>query len=323
MLAVLKRQWFIVVVALVLFSTLIFYVYEQNKDNLPARRVGGKDIVFAVGDVNVSTDEFFERLYAQFGIDAVYMFFDRAVVDAAIPDSNVFTTKAQIDAEGVRRNFQEYYGPSYESFLVDALRSLGYSTINDLERYFVYVYKRQEMFKAYVDENLDTIAPDFKQTLMPRVVSHVLVVMDDPLNPTAEEQARLDAAQAAWAEGMSFEELVRNFSDDTSNNLTNGLLGYMDVNTNFVLEFKLAALRLEAGEISDWVRSSFGYHLIRVDATDIESLSIYQEFYDAILGQDQALQARIIWNKATELNVNFYGNDELVVALKKYMGIED
>ena len=323
MLAVLKRQWFIVVVALVLFSTLIFFVYEQNKDNLPARRVNGKDIVFSVGDVDVTTDEFYDRLYAQFGIEAVYMFFDRAVVEAAIPDSNVFTTKAQIDADGVRRNFQEYYGANYESFLLDALRSLGYSSVSDLERYFVYVYKRQELFKAFVDDNLMTLFPDFNETLMPRIVSHALIVMDDSLNPTAEEQARLDAAQAAWADGMSFEDVVRNFSDDTSNNLTNGLLGYMDVNTNYVLEFKLAALRLEAGEVSEWVRTDFGYHLIRVDATDLDSLKIYQEFYDAILGKDPTLQSRIIWDTAKALNVDFFGNDDLITALQKFMGIED
>jgi foldase protein PrsA len=323
MLDVLKRQWFIGVVAIVLLSTLVFYVYEQNKDNLPAKRVGGKDIVFSVGDVDVTTDEFFDRLYAQFGIDAVYMFFDRAVVEAAVADSNVFTTKAQVDAEGVKQNFQEYYGAAYETFLLDALKSLGYSSLSDLDRYFVYVYKRQELFKSYADDNMDTLFPSFNETNLPRVVSHVLITMDDASNPTAEEQTRFDNAKAALENGMSFEELVRTYSDDTSNNLNNGLLGYMDVNTSFVPEFKLAALSLEAGELSDWVMTTYGYHLIRMDANDLNALKNYQEFYDALLGQDQALQSRIIWEKAEALNVDFFGNDELMASLKKYMGIED
>lgn len=323
MLEVLKKQWFILVVGLVLLSTLIFYVYEQNKDNLPARRVDGKDVVFSVGDVDVTTDEFFDRLYAQYGIDAVYMFFDRAVVEAAVADSNVFVTKAQVDADGVRQNFQEYYGAAYETFLLDALKSLGYSQLSDLDKYFVYVYKRQELFRAYADDNMSTLFPSFNETSSPRVVSHVLITMDDPNNPTAEEQTRFDNAKAALENGMSFEELVRNYSDDTSNNLTNGLLGYMDVNTEFVPEFKLAALSLGAGEFSDWVMTTYGYHLIRVDANDLESLKNYQEFYDALLGQDQALQSRIIWEKAEALDVDFFGDDELIASLKQYMGIED
>ena len=318
-----KRQWFIVLVAVLLASTLIFYVYDTNKDNLPARRVDGKDIVFSVGEVNVSTDEFFDKLYAQYGMDAVFMFFDRAVVNAAVADSNVFETKAQVDAEGVIANFKEYYGSDYEQYIVDALKSLGYSSLDQLDDYFIYVYKRQELFKAYADANMDTLFPAFNESRKPRVVSHVLIRMDNSSTPTADEQARLDAAKKALEDGMSFEELVRTYSDDTSNNLNQGLLGYMDAQTSYVPEFLAAALTTPAGSLSPWIQTTYGYHLIRVDADDLESLKNYQEFYDALLSTDTTLQGRILWEKAEELGFDFLGNDELVTKLKAYMGIED
>jgi foldase protein PrsA len=323
MIQILKRQWFIVLVAVTLLATLIFYVYDTNKDNLPGRRVNGKDVVFSVGDVNVTTDEFFEKLFAQFGIDAVYMFFDRAVVNAAIADSNVFVTKAEVDAQGVIANFREFYGPSYETNLLDALRALGYTSLNNLQDYFVYVYKRQELFNAYVDTNLDTLFPNFNAERRPRIVSHVLIRMDDPFNPTADEQARLDAAKQALADGMSFADLARNFSDDTSNNLRGGSLGYVDAQTQFVPEFLIAALATPAGELSAWTQTSFGFHLISVDSTDVEDFKAYQEFYEAILNQDPQLQARILWQAAEDLGVDFFGNDDLKAQLKTYMGIED
>ena len=318
-----KRQWFIVLVAVLLASTLIFYVYDTNKDNLPARRVDGKDIVFSVGEVNVSTDEFFDKLYAQYGMDAVFMFFDRAVVNAAVADSNVFETKAQVDAEGVIANFKEYYGSDYEQYIVDALKSLGYSSLDQLDDYFIYVYKRQELFKAYADANMDTLFPAFNESRKPRVVSHVLIRMDNSSTPTADEQARLDGAKKALEDGMSFEELVRTYSDDTSNNLNQGLLGYMDAQTSYVPEFLAAALTTPAGSLSPWIQTTYGYHLIRVDADDLESLKNYQEFYDALLSTDTTLQGRILWEKAEELGFDFLGNDELVTKLKAYMGIED
>ena len=65
MLAVIKRQWFVVLVAVLLFATVIYYVYDQNKDNLPSKSVGGKDVVFSVADTDVTTAEFYTQLSNQ------------------------------------------------------------------------------------------------------------------------------------------------------------------------------------------------------------------------------------------------------------------
>ena len=88
-------------------------------------------------------------------------------------------------------------------------------------------------------------------------------------------------------------------------------------------EFLSVALALNEGETSDWVKTQYGYHLIRVDSTQLDSLKEYQEFYSAILSNDTTLELNIIWNKAVELNVDFMGNEELKAELLKYMGIED
>ncbi len=171
---------------------------------------------------------------------------------------------------------------------------------------------------------METLLADFQVTNQPRLVSHALVMMDDPANPTAEETTRFEEAKAAYANGMSFEDVVVNYSDDTSNNMIKGSLGYMDVTTQYEENFLNAALALtEAGQVSDWIQTSYGWHLIRVDAMDLESLKEYQEFYTAILSTDPSLQANVIWSKAKELNVDFLGNDELKAEILNYMGIEE
>lgn len=323
MLAVIKRQKFVVLVAIILSSIIVFYVYDQNKDNLPSKSVGGKDVVFTVADTDVTTDEFYTELYNQYGISAVYMFLDKVIVDSAIETTEVITTKAEVDATGVVENFKSYYGTEYESYLIEALKGLGYSKVEDLNTYFVYVYKRQALMNAYLDTNMDALFAGFNEINSPRIVSHVLITMADPDNPTADETARFEAAKAAFAGGMSFEEVVANYSDDTSNNTNKGLLGYLDVNTSYVAEFLSAALSLSEGGVSDWVKTEYGYHLIRVDSIQLETLKEYQEFYDALLASDTTLEPTIIWAKAQELKVDFMGNDELKAELLSFMGIEE
>lgn len=323
MLAVIKRQWFVVLVAVLLCAIIVFFVYDQNKDNLPSKSVGGKDVVFTVADTDVTTDEFYSELYKQYGISAVYMFLEKAIVDSAIETTEVITTKADVDATSVTESFKSYYGTEYESYLIEALKGLGYSKVEDLNTYFVYVYKRQALMNDYLNANMDTLYPAFSEVNTPRVVSHVLVTMADPAAPTADETARFEAAKAAYAGGMSFEEMVTNYSDDTSNNTNKGKLGYLDVNTSYVPEFLSAALALNEGEISDWVKTQYGYHLIRVDSTNLETLKEYQEFYDALLASDTTLEPTIVWAKAQELNIDFMGNDELKAELLSFMGIEE
>ncbi len=323
MLAVIKRQWFVVLVAVLLFATVIYYVYDQNKDNLPSKSVGGKDVVFSVADTDVTTDEFYTELYNQYGVQAVYLFFERAIIDASIETTEVITTKAEVEADNVKASFQSYYGAEYESYIVEALKSLGYSKIEDLTTYFEYVYKRQALMNGYIDTNMDTIYPGFAEVSKPRIVSHVLITMADPDNPTADETSRFEAAKAAYAGGLSFEEMVSQYSEDTSNNTNKGLLGYVDAKTSFVPEFLSAALALNEGETSDWVKTQYGYHLITVNSTQLDALKEYQEFYDAILANDTTLELNIIWDKAKELNVDFMGNEELKAELLKYMGIEE
>ncbi len=325
MLDFLKKQWFIGLIGLLLVSTVVYFVYDQNKDNLPSKSVDGKDIVFSVAGTDVSTDEVYGQLYQQAGIDVVYMLFERAVVHAALDTTDVMRTKAEVDIDGVKANFLDYYGETlYEEYLLDALKTMGYDSLDDLEDYFVFTYKYQQLMNDYVDANLDTLYDAFAETYQPRVISHVLVMMDDPANPTAEETERFEAAKTAWEDGLSFEEMVTTYSDDTSNNALGGNLGYMDSTTQFVTEFLDAALTLsEEGQVSEWVQTSYGYHLIRLDSMSIDTFKEYQEFYDAIINSDTSLTQTVLWDKAQEIGVDFGGNDELKAEILTYMGIEE
>src|SRR5690606_34669442 len=78
----------------------------------------------------------------------------------------------------------------------------------------------------------------------------------------AREQA--EALRRQLAEGADFEALVREHSADRGTVEAGGDVGLFNRESPLVEEFKEAAFQLAVGEISEPVRTSFGYHLIQV-----------------------------------------------------------
>ena len=62
MIKILKKQWFVVLIALLFIGFAIFSVYDTNKGKLPGKSVDGKDVVAGLkGDVNITADELYKN----------------------------------------------------------------------------------------------------------------------------------------------------------------------------------------------------------------------------------------------------------------------
>ena len=102
---------------------------------------------------------------------------------------------------------------------------------------------------------------------------HVLVQPDPELTDQAEAtDEQWDAALAeanevhelVSAEGADWNAIAEEHSDDTGSGANGGDLGWSDPeNSPYVPEFTAALAELEVGEISEPVRSEFGYHVIQ------------------------------------------------------------
>lgn len=70
-------------------------------------------------------------------------------------------------------------------------------------------------------------------------------------------------------DGESFADLAQEYSDDTGSGLNGGLLDWAG-RGQYVIEFEEAAFSLPVGELSEPVRTQFGYHLLLVEDRDNE-----------------------------------------------------
>ncbi|MFA5076384.1 MAG: peptidylprolyl isomerase [Patescibacteria group bacterium] len=89
------------------------------------------------------------------------------------------------------------------------------------------------------------------------------VAVDPDIQSEVKEKAEEVLAKVKSGE-QSFEDLAKEYSEDTGTKDSGGELGWFSMDT-MVKEFADAAFSLQPGEISDLVKTSYGYHIIKVE----------------------------------------------------------
>ena len=96
--------------------------------------------------------------------------------------------------------------------------------------------------------------------------SHILFSVSDSADENAmnEAKAKADEVRAQIEAGtLSFEDAVTQYSGDEGSKANGGDVGW-DVLNSFVTEYTDALATLAVGQLSEPVKSQYGYHLIRV-----------------------------------------------------------
>lgn len=118
----------------------------------------------------------------------------------------------------------------------------------------------------------DADAEDFykknpEQFKMPERVraSHILVVVEPGAKPEAviEKEKAAQAILARVKKGEDFNKLAKELSEDPSAKENSGDLDFF-TKDQMVPEFSNAAFKMKEDEVSEPVRSQFGYHIIKV-----------------------------------------------------------
>jgi foldase protein PrsA len=126
-------------------------------------------------------------------------------------------------------------------------------------------------------------------------VSHILIALKDPSDPTGQKDLRTKEQALARAQevkskldaGGDFAALAKEYSDDPGSKDQGGQYKDADI-TQWVPEFKNAAATLPIGKISDPVETQFGYHVMRVDARKSKSFDEVKDSLKSDIAQQSA-----------------------------------
>jgi peptidyl-prolyl cis-trans isomerase D len=144
-------------------------------------------------------------------------------------------------------------------------RKVKYAVI-DLSKVQAGAQVTQADLQAYYDHNRDQY-----RTPEQVKVSHILIKTPLPgpdgkvdEKGVTEAQHRAEDLLKQLKGGAKFEDLAKKYSEDPGSAKQGGSLGFIGRGRT-VPEFEKAAFSLPKGQVSDLVKSSYGFHIIRVD----------------------------------------------------------
>lgn len=169
-------------------------------------------------------------------------------------NSNDFASGSEISDEAV----EEYYAANTPQFETPEQLSLYYVELKADDLTGELDVDEQEIVTSY-EENQQHYVNEAR-----RKVSHILFAFNDD---EAAAKAKADAALIRVNAGEDFAELAKELSEDTFSGENGGDLDWIDQG---VMDpaFDEAAFAMSAGDVSEAVKSAFGYHVIKV--TDVE-----------------------------------------------------
>jgi len=184
-----------------------------------------------------------------------------------------------------------YYQQHQDLYQTPEQASIEYVELS-LEDIAKQVKVTEDKLKAFYEEQKDLYTTQER-----RKISHILFAINDKTN----EKAALEKALTAKKEltNKDFAALAAEKSDDKLTAKTGGDLGLFNTG---VMEksFEDAASKLKLGEVSDPVKSAFGYHLIKVTELVPGSVKPFEAVKDEVTKAYQKTQAENAFYEAGE-----------------------
>jgi peptidyl-prolyl cis-trans isomerase D len=172
---------------------------------------------------------------------------------------------------------REYFAAHKENYKTDPMVATRY-VVFDPSAYADQVTLDDEAVSAYYQDNLDEFKTE--KTVEAR---HILIKVDPGADEAADQAARTQAEEIAKLAqaGQDFAELAKTHSQGPTKD-KGGYLGKF-TRSRMVKPFADKAFSMVAGEISDPVKTQFGWHVIKVESVEEASTKSLEESKPTII----------------------------------------
>jgi len=201
-------------------------------------------------------------------------------------------------------DINEYYNANIERFMEPQRVSINYVELG-FDEIAKSVDVTDEEVRALYEQDIERY-----RSVETRDTRHILLSTE-----TESESDQLAKAQSLINElnrGADFAELAKQHSQDGGSATAGGSLGVLDRGV-MAAEFDKATFELEAGAISQPVKTRFGYHIIKVDEIIGGTVQPFEEVQENIKSSEQSRLAQdILIERAEQLkNLVFEQADSL------------
>ena len=212
-----------------------------------------KEVVAKVGDVEITKDEFYNTLVEQNGEESLNALISDKIIELEIKKADIKVTDEEISEEFTK--MANYYGGVEVLEQTMASYNMSKEDMNENIKLNLSMKKLVGSDIAISDEEIAEFytanAAIFNKEEQVNA-SHILVETEEIAK---EVLGKLDA-------GEKFEDLAKEYSSDGSA-ANGGNVGFFG-RGKMVESFDEAAFSLPIGEISEPIKSKFGYHIIKV-----------------------------------------------------------
>lgn len=217
---------------------------------LSACNNGGSEVIVETKAGNITKEEFYQAMKERVGKEVI-----RDLAYEKVLSKKYKVSDKEIDRE--IENLKEMYGAQYEL----AVQQSGEQAIRNMVKLDLLRQKAAIEDVKVTEDELKKYYNEYK----PKIRASHILVKDEK---TAKE------IKAKLEKGEDFAKLAKEYSQDTGSAQNGGDLGWFGPG-RMVKEFEDAAYALNVGQVSQPVKTEYGYHIIKV--TDKKKKPSYKE----------------------------------------------
>jgi len=228
------------------------FTAAEFEDDIRRLRVKEKVQAFLTSPLNVSEQELRDSFLRSTQIMQV----DYVLLKSDDFNKRVKPTQAELET---------YFNANSESYRIREKRRAEYIAIPVMQFISEVQVTEQDILNEWNAQPHDEVVE----------AAHILIRVEDP-SKDAEARKKAETALKLAKSGRDFAGLAKQFSEDPGSAAQGGYLGPFQRGM-MVPEFEEAAFAMKAGEISNLVRTDYGYHIIKVLRRERPTLDAYRD----------------------------------------------